>query len=363
MRWFWQRRASGDLLVCSWAAPTLSFVQAREQGGAWAISRTGVVQQGADTMAVFLQRLKELGLKGAQAAIMLRADQYQFLQIPTPKVPPEELRAAARYQVRDMLQAHVDDVTIDLVDVGDGKNQGNNNLSFVVAALNGVIRDASEISHAMGWQMSVIDVQEMAQRNLQSALARRDGQPERANAALVLVPGQQALLTISANDELFYARRFDVPEEFLTGAWSQAVEAVASVDGFTPVEDYVPSYGAGDMLLGDEFATATATAPAPLNQDVFRVDDDAAQRFLVEVQRSLDVWDRTWSTLPLSGLRVYAGARSAELAQWLTRQLGQKVVALEPGTLFAGFDAAPADQQAACLPLLGVFLRTEGNRS
>lgn len=321
----------------------------------------GVVQQGADTMAVFLQRLKELGLKGAQAAIMLRADQYQFLQITTPKVPPEELRAAARYQVRDMLQAHVDDVTIDLVDVGDGKNQGNNNLSFVVAALNGVIRDASEISHAMGWQMSVIDVQEMAQRNLQSALARRDGQPERANAALVLVPGQQALLTISANDELFYARRFDVPEEFLTGAWSQAVEAVASVDGFTPVEDYVPSYGAGDMLLGDDFAAATA--PAPLNQDVFRVEDDAAQRFLVEVQRSLDVWDRTWSALPLSGLRVYAGARSAELAQWLTRQLGQKVVALEPGTLFAGFDAAPADQQAACLPLLGVFLRTEGNRS
>jgi MSHA biogenesis protein MshI len=342
----------------------LSFVQARQQGVAWVISKMGVEQQGADSMAVFLQRLKELGLKGAQAAIMLRADQYQFFQITTPKVPPEELRAAARYQVRDMLQAHVDDVTIDLVDVGDGQHKSNSSHSFVVAALNSVVRDATEISQAMDWDMSIIDIQVMAQRNLQSALARQDGQQGRANAALVVVPDQQAVLTFSANDELFYARRFDVPGGFLTDAWGkliEAAEAVAPVDGFTPVEDYVPSYGAGDMLLGDDFAAATA--PAPLNQDVFRAEDDAAQRFLVEVQRSLDVWDRTWSTLPLSGLRVYAGARSAELAQWLTRQLGQKVVALEPGTLFAGFDAAPADQQMACLPLLGVFLRTEGIKS
>lgn len=361
MGWPWQRRVSGDLLVCSWAAPTLSFVQARQQGGVWTLSKMGVEQQGSDTMAGFLQRLKELGLKGAQGVIMLRADQYQFLQIDTPKVPPEELRAAARYQVREMLQAHVDDVTIDLVDVGDAEHQSNNSHSFVVAALNSVIREATEISHAMGWEMSVIDIQEMAQRNLQSALARRDGQPERAGAALVLVPGQQALLTISANDELFYARRFDVPEEFLTGAWGQTVEAIAPVDGFTPVQDYVPSYGSGDILLGDDFAATTT--PSPVNQDVFRADDDTAQRFLVEVQRSLDVWDRTWSTLPLSGLRVYAGSRSAELAQWLTRQLGQNVVALEVGSLFAGFDAAPVDQQAVCLPLLGVFLRTEGIKS
>ena len=66
------------------------------------------------------QRLKGLGLKGAQATIMLRAEQYQLLQIDTPAVPPVELRAAARYQVREMLQTHVDDVTIDVIRVGDG---------------------------------------------------------------------------------------------------------------------------------------------------------------------------------------------------------------------------------------------------
>ncbi|OIP15156.1 MAG: hypothetical protein COZ09_04955 [Comamonadaceae bacterium CG_4_10_14_3_um_filter_60_42] len=359
MRWPWQRRASGDLLVCSWVAPTFSFVQARSQNGAWTISKMGLVQMGSDALAGFQQRLKNTGLKGAQAVIMLRGDQYQFLQIDKPKVQPEELRAAARYQVRDLLHSHVDDVTIDLVDVGDGTHQVNSNHSFVVAALNSVVQEATELAYAMDWNMSVIDIQVMAQRNLQSALARQDGQPGRANAALVVVPGQQALLTFSANDELFYARQFDVPEGFLTDTWGQAVEAMAPVDGFTPVEEYVPSHGSGDISLGHDMAATPA--PSPVRQDAFHAKDDSAQRFLVEVQRSLDVWDRTWSGLPLSGFRVYAGARSAELAQWLTRQLGQNVAALEVGALFAGFAAAPADEQMACLPLLGIFLRTEGS--
>jgi MSHA biogenesis protein MshI len=90
------------------------------------------------------------------------------------------------------------------------------------------------------------------------------------------------------------------------------------------------------------------------------MDDDKAQRLVVEVQRSLDVWDRTWSSLPLSGLRVYAGERSAELATWLARQLGQTVVALDVAELFLGFDAAPLADQGLCLPLLGVLLRHEG---
>jgi MSHA biogenesis protein MshI len=65
----------------------------------------------------------------------------------------------------------------------------------------------------------------------------------------------------------------------------------------------------------------------------------------------------------LNRLRVYAGERTVELAQWLTQQLGQSVTGLELGALFPGFDDAPAAQQAQCLPLLGVLLRNEGKRS
>jgi len=362
MRWPWQRQTSGDLLVCSWESQTLAYVLATPQAsGVWAISKLGTLAQGSDTLPGFQQRLKDLGLKGLQAVMLLRADQYQFLQIETPKVPPEELRAAARYQVRDMLKTHVDDVTIDVVQVGDELHQSSNRHSFVVAALNSVVHDVLEFSQAMDWRVSVIDIQEMSLRNLQCALSKQGEAADRAHAALVLIPGQQALLTISANDELFYTRRFDVPEGFLTTVWGQCVAEVLPVDGFTPVEEYVPSYGAGDLSLGEDFSAAHAVAS--VNSDNFHAEDDPAQRLLVEVQRSLDVWDRTWSSLPLSGLRVYAGERSVELARWLTMQLGQNTVAFDVGAMFVGFDAAPVEQQAICLPLLGVFLRTEGVRA
>jgi MSHA biogenesis protein MshI len=132
----------------------------------------------------------------------------------------------------------------------------------------------------------------------------------------------------------------------------------AAVDGFTPVEEYMPSYGAGDLSLGEDFATVAT--PALAKPDSLYAEEDHSQRLLVEVQRSLDVWDRTWSSLPLNGLRVYACERSAELAQWLTQQMGQHVSPLDVASLFKGFEGASPDDQAACLPLLGVFLRTEG---
>jgi len=206
--------------------------------------------------------------------------------------------------------------------------------------------------------LSVIDIQETAQRNLQSALARLDSVLDRANAALVLVPGQQAVLTISANEELFYTRRFDVPEGFLIGQWGSVVTAPAAVDGFTPVQEYVPSHSGGDISLDSGFygeaSSVASAAPAVAAQD-----DDKAQRLVLEVQRSLDVWDRTWSNLPLNRLRVFAGERSDELAQWLAGQLGQTVGVLEVSPVFAGLQAlAPADL-ALCFPLLGVLLRTD----
>ena len=359
MRWPWQRQNSSDRLVCGWVDQTLSYVLARHQAdGSYQVVTLGSQAQAADTLEAFASSLQSQGLKGLHASFMLRTDQYQLLQIDTPAVPPEELRSAARYQIRDMLLTHVDDVTLDVVRVGDGKQQTNPH-SFVVAATNAVVRANMALADAMDWHVSVIDIQEMAQRNLQSALARAQEQAERANAALVLLPGQQALLTICANDELFYPRRFDVPDGFLTGDWGHnVVVQAAQPDAYTPVEEYVPDYANTD--LGYAPYTPEAVKPSASSDSQAA---DKAQRMVVEVQRSLDVWDRTWSGLPLGQFRVYAGARSAELAQWLTEQLGQNVSTLDVGGLFTGLDATLLEAHPLCLPLLGVLLRTDGGKS
>jgi MSHA biogenesis protein MshI len=359
MRWPWHRQNPADRLVCAWANQTLSYVLARPQAdGKFEVVTLGSQTQGAETLDSFASSLQDQGFKGLNVSFMLSIDQYQFLQIDTPAVPPEELRSAARYLIRDMLQTHVDDVTLDVVRVGDGKQQSNPH-SFVAAATNVVLQAHMALADAMDWRVSVIDIQGMAQRNLQSALARSQGQAERANVALVVLPGQQALLTICANDELFYNRRFDVPDGFLAGDWGQDVVAqVAPADAYTPVEEYVPDYANADLA----YAAYTPEASKG-NLDIGSRAADQSQRLVVEVQRSLDVWDRTWSGMPLSQFRVYAGARSAELAQWLMSQLGQNVIPLEVNALFSGLDASLLATHPLCLPLLGVLLRAEGGKS
>jgi len=347
--------------VVSWSGQTLAYVLARAGAdGTHQVLKFGVERQGADGMDGFVHRLQALGLNGHNVCVMLRPDQYQLLQIDTPAVAPEELRSAARYQIRELLHTHVDDVTLDVMLVGDGTQKGAGHL-FVVAATNALVRGVLELGSAMHWTVAVIDIQETAQRNLQSALAGRDGRAERANAALVLVEGQQVVLTISANKELFYTRRFALPDGFLTASWGAGSAATAgSHSGFTPVDDYVPDYSVDGVSYGADYSDTRALSPAAAAAGAG--EDESSQRFLVEVQRSLDVWDRSWSSLPLDCVRVYAGERSEELSKWLALQLGQKVLPMDVSGLFAGFEGGAESDRALCLPLLGVLMRTESRK-
>jgi MSHA biogenesis protein MshI len=227
MRWPWQRKSSKDQLIVSWSAGTFAYVKAPiNSDGLYAVQQMGVEHQGADSMEGFVRRLQALGLKGMAVHVMLRPEQYQLLQIDAPPVAPEELRAAARFQIREMVNVHIDDITLDVMQVGDGQQKGPNHL-FVVAAKNEVMRQVISLGDALNWTVPVIDIQETAQRNLQSALAKRDGRLERADAALLISDERQAVLTISANEELFFTRRLDLPQEFLTMPWGVGQEAAA----------------------------------------------------------------------------------------------------------------------------------------
>lgn len=357
MRWPWQRAPDSDLLVASWYNQTLAYVGGRPVGdGRFQVTRAGVERQGADSLAEFARRLDALGLKGCTARMVLRPQQYQCLQIEAPGVPSEELRSAARYQIRDMLDVHIDDITLDVMRVGDGQNRGTAHL-FVVAARNADLQAAADLASAMRWTMPIVDVQETAQRNLQNMLAKAQGASERANAALVLGDDRQAVLTICANDELFYTRRLDIPPGFLEGPWDAAAHAAAET--YTPVGEYVPDYGVAGVSYGSDYSAPVTNASGLAAGAEESAHSERAQRFLVEVQRSLDLWDRSWSSMPLAGVRVFAGPRSAELAQWLSQELGQPVSAMEFGDAFAGFEAAAGANLVECWPLLGHLMRDD----
>jgi MSHA biogenesis protein MshI len=190
----------------------------------------------------------------------------------------------------------------------------------------------------------VIDVRETAQRNVQSALAASRGRLARANAALAVHDGQ-CLLTVCAHGELFYTRRLDWnPQSLLRDASPSApAELDANLDAGGFAELDIVDYG------------AESDDPAA---------NDETPRLVIEVQRSIDLWERSWPELPLELIVVQADGHSRALAAQIERALAIPIEVLDEEPLFPGFTAAAptAEVRSAVRPLLGALLRREARQ-
>ena len=325
MRWPRERFGSHDRLTVSWSGQKLAYIKTRLlPDGTHKVLNMGVEYQGDEHMEAFVRRLHNLGLKGLDAQVMLRSDQYQFLSIEAPAVPDEELRSAVGYQLKSMLKGPTGDFTIDVMRRGLGPQETQSSHLFVVAAESKAIGEVLALGDAMHWNIALIDVQETAQRNLQGALSEQNG---RATAALVSSSGNSMILTIAANGVLFYSRKYTLLEQTLV--------MPSEYDKDT---SEVPISTIAGEVLGDS------------------QDDTKVQRFVAKVQRSLDVWNRSWSSMPLDGMHIYAGERSEELSSKFALAFGETVLPMDVSGLFPEFDDGIESEKALCLPLLGILI-------
>ena len=339
MKWPWSATPKRGVIVLRRDGNTLSWVHADgEPGRPGRVLACGEVSAVAESAAATVQRLKGLAPQQVMAVLPLHAS--QLLLIEAPAVPPEELRAAARWRIKDMVEGALDDYTVDVMAVGDGQVRGTRQL-FVAATTNARVREMTELAQSAGLPLSVIDITETAQRNLQTAAAAAAGLQARATAAL-LRHGKQCLLTVCIDGELFEARRLDATLLDTEEAGGHNAPDALSKDPSAPLADdwqYV-DYGA---------ATETATA------------DAGHERLVLELQRSFDVWERSHPGHTLGALWLQVGPESAALSLQLGRLLGLRVEVLDALSLFPGLDEAAPDPalRDSALPLLGALLRSE----
>jgi MSHA biogenesis protein MshI len=149
---------------------------------------------------------KELQLDRYRCCTLLGGGEYQMLSVEAPNVPVDELKTAVRWRLKDMLDFHVDDATIDVLDIPVDKNAPvRNHQMFVVAARNSVIEQRQHLFADAQVALMVIDIPEMAQRNI-SALIETEGR----GLAMLSFNGDGGLLTVTFNGELYLSRRIDV---------------------------------------------------------------------------------------------------------------------------------------------------------
>ena len=329
MRWPWSTRRSAQRLLLRRAGDQYAFVLTDGAPGdePARLLRWGLVAD-ADAKPV---------TAGDAIALLDPAD-YQILKVDTPNVPQEELKAAARWQIKEMVDVDVAELTLDVMHVGGDVERPNTTSTrqlFVVAARNSAIKALTGSASGLTDKVSIVDVWETSLRNLLARQARADDVAARACAA-VHIDERHCLLVVCAGDELFYTRRLERDPGLLARARGEQAEG--------PV---------AEMPLGFEY------------QPGGTFDSNAAQEspLVVELQRSIDVWERSWPELPLARLYVITAEHGAEVAALIQRELGQRTLALNPLAGFAPDGPPPegdaARALAACLPLLGAALRTE----
>ncbi len=323
MRWPWTPRRSGQRLLLRHAGGQLAFVltDGAPDDTPVQLLRWGLLAEARPVPA------------GDVIALLDPAD-YQILKVDTPHVPQEELKSAARWQIKELVDVDVAELTLDVMHVGGDVDRPQRQL-FVVAARNTAIQALTRQAEPAAASVGVVDIWETGLRNLLARQARADDLAARACAA-VLIDDVHCLLVICAGEELFYTRRLEGDAKLLARARGEQAEGPAT-----------------ELPLGFEYQPGGA----------FDGGGSEESPLVVELQRSIDVWERSWPELPLSRLYVVTAAHGPEVATLIQRELGLRTVALDPLAAFAPgapvAEGAPAQALAACIPLLGAALRTE----
>lgn len=263
----------------------------------------------ATSLAASLQKLdKDLHASRYRCTAVLSAGDYQLLTLDAPNVAKDELKVAVRWRMKDMLDYHVDDATIDVLDIPVEGNAARGHSMYVVAARNQLIQQRQGLFEAAKIPLSVIDIPEMAQRNLSALVATDD----RGVAMLSFGPGG-GLLTVTYRGELYLSRRIDITA--------------------LQLQDTDPEQGRAYF-----------------------------ERITLELQRSLDHFDRQYHFIAVSKLMVAPLADGARLREYLATNL---YIPVEPFVLdgFLDLQKSPAlqaeQEQQRFLMALGAGLRHE----
>jgi MSHA biogenesis protein MshI len=254
-----------------------------------------------------LKRLKNAKrLARLRCTTLLWQGQYQLLQVDAPgslpeNAPREELRETMRWRIKEMVDYPVEHAAIDVLNIP--VQGGRTPQLWVVAASHAVLRPRIELFQDAKTPLEAIDIPELAQRNLAGLF-----EEENRGLALLSFNDKGGLLTVSYHGELYMVRHIDVS--------------------------------------GPELAAADAAG--------------LHERVLLDIQRSLDNFDRNFSAIPLTRLLVGPLPRGEAFIQYLGGNLSLPVAVADLARVM-DIKAAPllaeAAAQAEAWLVLGAALR------
>ena len=243
-----------------------------------------------------LQRLRrELHLDRFSCATLLPARQYQMQLIDAPNVPEAEMKSALRWRLKDVLGYPVESATVDIMAIPtEQAAAGRGRSVYAVSARNQDIESRMKMFAKAKIPLRVIEVGEMAQRNLATLF-----EADHKALAMLSFSEDGGLLTFTAQGELYLSRRIEVSLDQLSGVRAE-------------------------------------------------MRDQLFERIALELQRSLDHFDRQFSNVPLARLLLAPLPDELGLAAYLAGNLSAPVESVDLGAVLDFHDVPelrePAEQ-------------------
>ncbi len=161
------------------------------------------VESKKDIEARLRHLVGEMGLENKQCSYVLGPDEYSLHLIEAPKVEPEEMRAAVRWSVKDLLDMKIDDAAIDVFPVPDDAYRGRKMVYVVAAAKNRVKQIAEMVTNA-DLELAIIDIPELAMKNISNCFIE-----DSMGAAFMDLRLTGSTMNISHKGDLYLSRRIN----------------------------------------------------------------------------------------------------------------------------------------------------------
>lgn len=249
----------------------------------------------------------KMSLERTPTSAVLAADAYQLQLVEMPNVPADEMLAAVRWRIKDLIDYPVEEAVVELFEMPPHANPGNAPIAYaVVTRKSEVLQQVERMRHAE-LQMDVIDIPELCIRNLASLLPQ-----DEHGVALLHFTEECGYLTVTRRGVLHMMRRLDSGRNVFTDA------------------------------AGDDFA---------LQEHISGI--------ALEIQRSLDYYESHYDCRPVGDVILGPGVDSRLLSTALAEHLGLAVSPLVFEEMFEMEEAVSLEEQGSCLLAIGAALRTD----
>ena len=252
--------------------------------------------------------VKDLGLEGMECSFVLSPKDYTLHLVEAPAVEADEMRAAVRWKIKDLLDTKIEETAIDVFEIPEDAYRGRK-MVYVVASQNSRIQQIVDRVTESGLELAVIDIPELVMKNMSTYFI-----DDHNGLAFMDLRRTGSTLNITRNGDLYLTRRINTQLD-------------------------------PDVMQSADWATLK-------------------DRLVLEIQRSLDYYESQMGQGQITQIVIVQRQHDTEgMLDALNELLTARVTALDIANhLYTSVALTPETQQI-CMAAIGATLRGSKKRS